>query len=82
MIKTAKTIKDYTVDAFGYTIKIPAGSIVTNSTACGPDDDYHYWEDWKKTAEDLTGFKNSCLAHDLTYYGINIPAEYCEPYKN
>lgn len=79
--KRVKTIKEFKANNyFGYDIIVPVGSIVTNKTACGYDDDYRYWEDWQECAEKLTGFKNSCLAHDLTYHGINIPAEYCEPY--
>lgn len=78
--KTAKTIKPYQVVFRGYTLDIPAGSRVTNQTAMGPDDDYRFWEDWQAQAENLTGVKNSILAHDLTYQGVNIPAEYCEPY--
>lgn len=80
--KTSRTIKDYFVkDIKGYgPYIIPAGSVVTNNTALGPDDCYHFWEDWQKAAEKITGFKNSLLAHDLTYYGLNIPAKYCSPY--
>lgn len=81
--KTAKTIKDYPVNKFrgGYSFVIPTGSIVTNKTACGYDDSYRFWTDFHKVAEQVTGFKNSMLAHDLTYYGVNVPAEYCEEYK-
>ncbi len=28
----------------------------------------------------MTGHPDSILAHDLKYYGLNIPAEYCEPW--
>jgi len=80
-VKTAKTIKEYRRRYHGWDLVVPAGSLVTNQTACGPSDSYHFWRDWNKIAEELTGFKNSILAHDLTYYGLNIPAEYCEPYK-
>ena len=79
--KEAKTIKEYEVKFYGYDIVIPVGSTVCNKTAIDNDDDYRYWEDWKEYAEKVTGFANSCLAHDLTYYGINVPAEYCEPYR-
>jgi len=82
--RSAKTIKDYHVENLkGYgPFTVPAGSIVTNVTACGPDDNYHFWVDFHKHAEELSGFRNSLLAHDLTYYGLNIPAEYCEPWGN
>lgn len=79
-IKYARTVKDYPAGSRGYSFTIPAGSRVCNNTACGPDDNYHYWLDFHKQAESLTGFKNSILHHDLTYYGLEIPAEYCGPY--
>lgn len=81
--KTAKTIKDYYVkDLFGYgPVTVPAGSLVGNHTACGNDDNYRFWLDFKKTATEVSGgFKDSLLHHDLTFKGLNIPAEYCEPY--
>ena len=78
--KTVKTIKDYTLKYDGYTITVPAGSRVSNKTACGYDNNYRFWQDWREIAEKLTGFKNSLLSHNLTYYGINVPAEYCEAY--
>lgn len=78
--KTALTLKPYTVKAFGYEITVPAGSTVSNKTACGNDDSYRFWNDWQQYAEKLTGFKNSILSHDLTHYGLNVPAEYCTPY--
>lgn len=85
--KRAKTIKPYHVKNYavggsrlGYKFTVPAGSIVANKTACGYDDDYRFWQDFHKVAEEVTGYKTNCLAHDLTYYGLNIPAEYCEPY--
>ena len=80
--KTARTIKPYEVECLGYKIIIPTGSIVSNSTACGYDDNYRFWADYREIAENLTGFKDSYLAHRLNYYGVNIPAEYCEEYKN
>jgi hypothetical protein len=79
--KTAKTIKEYSGKFYNWDIAIPIGSIVTNKTACGNYDSYHFWQDFHKIAEQITGYKNSILEHDLTYYGVNIPAEYCEPYK-
>lgn len=79
--KTARTLQPYKVKAFGYDITVPAGSLVSNKTACGNDDTYRFWQDWQKLAEELTGYKNSILAHDLTHYGLNIPADFCEPYQ-
>lgn len=81
-IKTAKTIKPYSVRYNGWDIIVPEGSIVSNGTACGPDDSYRFWSDWHKEAERLTGFNQSMLSHNLTYYGLNVPAEYCEPYES
>ena len=80
--KTARTIKEYRVTNYkGYgELIVPVGSRVANRTACGNDDTYRFWVDFHKVAEQVSGFKNSLLHHDLTYYGLNIPAEYCEPY--
>ena len=80
--KQAFTIKDYPISYKGYNIIVPKGSIIANQTAMGCDDNYRFWIDFHKYAEKITGFKNSILKHDLTYYGINVPAEYCEPYSN
>lgn len=81
--KTAKTIKPYTCICKGWKITVPAGSTVSNQTACGNDDYYRFffWQGWRKQIRDLTGFPNSMLAHDLEHYGLNIPAEYCESYS-
>lgn len=78
--KTAKTIKPYPVKFGGYEFIVPKGSTVSNNTACGCSDSYRFWIDWRAFVEKLTGFKNSMLAHDLEYRGLNIPAEYCEPW--
>ena len=79
-VKYSRTIGEYTLKYSGYKITVPIGSKVSNSTACGADDGYYYWTDFHETAEKLTGFKDSMLKHDLTYYGINIPSRYCIPY--
>ena len=78
--KTARTVKPYSVRAFGYDLTVPAGSIVSNKTACGYDDAYRFWQDFRAVAELVTGFPESMLRHDLTHYGVNVPAEFCEPY--
>jgi len=77
----AKTTKDYTTKFDGYEITVPKGSRVSNSTACGADNAYHFWTGWHKQVQEITGFKDSMLAHDLTYYGLNIPGKYCEKYR-
>jgi hypothetical protein len=79
--KTAKTVKPYAVKYKGWNLEVPVGSIVSNQTAMGPDDSYRFWASWSGYVEELTGYKNSILAHDLKHYGLNIPAEFCEPYK-
>lgn len=78
--KTAKTIKEYRVEygRLKYQIVVPVGYTVSNRTALGYDDSYRFLISFK--TEDLVGYKAPMLAHDLTYYGLNIPAEYCEPY--
>jgi hypothetical protein len=76
--KTVKTIKDYPVNKFrgGYSFTIPAGSIVSNKTACGYDDSCRFWVNFREVARKVTGYKNSLLSHDLEYYGVNVPAVY------
>jgi len=80
-LQQTKTIKEFQIKFKGYDLIIPIGSTVTNMTAMGPDNAYHFWQDFHEYAERISGFKDSILKHDLTYYGINIPAEYCEPYE-
>ena len=75
--KTAVTTRDYKIKAFGWDIVVPAGSRVSNRTAMGVDDNYHFWEGWEKQIQELTGSSNSILAHDLMHYGLNIPDEFC-----
>lgn len=79
--KTARTTREYAVKYKGWDIVVPVGSLVSNKTACGNDDNYRFWSDWHEYVKKLTGFPNSLLAHDLTHYGLNIPAEYCTPYE-
>lgn len=80
-VKTAKTLRAYEYGNFhGWKITVPAGSVVCNRTARGPDDSYRFWHDFQRCAEELAGGKNSILEHFLDKYGINVPAEYCEPY--
>jgi hypothetical protein len=78
--KTAKVIKPYAVKAFHWDIVVPVGATVSNKTACGCDDSYRFWQDFGKLVKELTGYENSILAHDLRHHGLNIPAEYCEPW--
>jgi hypothetical protein len=80
--KTARTTKDYEVEAFGYQFTIPANSLVSNQTAQGNNDQYRFWIDYHHLAAKITGSHDSILAHDLKHRGINIPAEFCEPYPD
>jgi hypothetical protein len=73
---TAKTIKEYKTSFKGIQVVVPIGSKVSNKTALGNDDNYRYWLDFAKTYP-----KGTLVNHDLVYYGLNIPAEYCEPYQ-
>lgn len=79
--KTAMVTRPYRVSYKGWDIEVPVGAMVSNKTACGPDDGYRFWIGWSKQVRELTGFPNSTLAHDLTYYGLNVPAEFCSPYE-
>jgi hypothetical protein len=78
--KTARTHTEYRTVANGYELVIPAGSPVSNSTACGNDDSYRFLNGTAALAKAVTGFEHSILEHDLRYSGLNIPAEFCEPY--
>lgn len=84
--KQAQTVKEYRITAFGYDLVIPAGSIVSNDTACGPDDNYRFWVGYHAEVKkqhgqaSILGATPPLLLHDLSYRGINVPAEYCEPY--
>lgn len=78
--KTAKTIREYriTYGRLKYEIVVPVGSLVSNSTALGTNDNYRFLTAFN--TKTLVGYDAPMLAHDLLYYGLNIPAEYCEPY--
>jgi len=88
-LKTSVTIKEYIVENYRNCGKlvVPVGSKVSNHTACGNDDDYRFWTDFaeRRVYNDgqslFSGYKDTCIGHDLTHYGLNIPAEYCEPYE-
>jgi hypothetical protein len=69
-----------TVFAFGHNIVVPAGSLVSNQTAMGSDDSYHFWFDYEETLEGMNRIVANVLRHELEFRGINVPAELCEPY--
>jgi len=81
-IKVSKTIKIYKAVFKDYVFTIPKGAKVTNLTASGPDDSYHFWYDFEEYVTKLTGTNDSMLAFDLKHYGLNFPADFCEPYKD
>lgn len=78
--KISTVTKPYTVNFKGWSITVPVGAKVSNQTACGYDDSYRFWVDYKEYAKNMTGFDNSMLHHDLRHYGINVPKEYCQDY--
>jgi hypothetical protein len=78
--KIAKTIREYRVNYNGWDLLIPVGSTVANKTAGGNNDAYRFLQGTNEFAKLVTGYPNSILAHDLTHCGLNIPAEYCEPW--
>jgi len=80
-VATSKTIKELKVTYAGYEIVVPVGSTVTSMTAMGDDLNYRFWTGYGKQVEEITGSKDSLLAWCLGRVGVDIPAEYCEPYK-
>lgn len=74
--KRAKVIKEYRTTLHKREVVVPVGATVDNKTACGLDDNYRFWIDWGRTIL----FTQSILSHDLTHYGINVPADHCEPW--
>jgi len=80
-LKFSATAKEYTTQYKGYTVTVPEGWPVSNNTACGPDDSYRFAMKTKELATQVTGLPDSILAHDLKYYGLNIPSEYCNPWR-
>ena len=42
-------------------------------------DNHRFWTNWMDHP-DIKDESNLMIHHDLTYYGIEIPAEYCEEY--
>lgn len=79
--KTARTIREYRVNYNFWDLIIPIGSVVSNKTACGNDDRYRFLQGTAEFAKQVTGLPDSTLAHCLKYYGLNIPADYCEPWS-
>jgi len=59
-------------------LTIPEGTRVTHTTACGPDPDYHFVDDFSWVGTHPSGVPKHGLLHDLAHYGINVPKEYVE----
>ena len=73
----------YQVNFGGYDITVPIGTQVTNSTACGNDDNYRFVANTEALADLVVGKgKDVLLRHDLKYRGLNVPEEFCEPYAS
>lgn len=80
-LKISRTHTPWVTRAFGHDIVLPIGTVVTNRTACGPDDAYRFVRDHTTLAKQITGLIGSTLEHDLKHRGLNVPAEFCEPYE-
>lgn len=79
--KRARVIEDYHVEFRGHKLTVKAGTLVTNHTACGCDDNYRFPAVCRPIAE-TSGLKfTGALVHDLMHYGINVPAEFCGPWE-
>lgn len=71
-----QTTQEIKMNFKGYDITIPAGTRVTNKTACGVDEKYNFVDDLSWIPKDMP-----LLRHDATYYGVDIPAEYVTEIK-
>lgn len=56
-------------------IIVPKDTRLTNRTALGIDDNYHFVDDLSWIDRDYTTVA-SILKHDAKYYGIDIPKEF------
>lgn len=74
--KTAKVIKEFKTTWHGIELTVPKGAIVSNQTANDFDDNYRFWVDYPDHID-----RNTLVAHDLMFYGLNVPPDYCEPYE-
>ena len=57
-------------------LTIPKGTLLTHQTACGPDENYHFVDDFSWVERNEDGSKQYGLLHDLEYRGIDVPKEY------
>jgi hypothetical protein len=73
-----KTKTDVTVNFRGFgEIVVPKGTKLTNRTATGIDEKYHFVDEFEWIDKNYPTI-NNLLKHDAIYYGINIPDEYVE----
>jgi hypothetical protein len=73
-----KTKQDVTINYRNYgNITIPAGTTVTNMTACGIDKNYCFVNDFAWIIKNYPAI-DRILIHDAKYYGINIPKEFID----
>lgn len=79
-LKYAKVRTSFKTDAYGESFTIPEGSIVSNRTASGFDDNYRFWIPEYDKLKELFPDTYMGFEYDLKYRGVNIPKEYCEPY--
>jgi len=84
--KSATVLKDYHVNFkggsnIGTNVVVAAGTIVTNRTAMGNDDGYRFPILNGPIAKTSGLAHTAALMHDLTHYGINVPAEYCSEWR-
>ena len=83
--KSSVTIKEYKLLFYGGSnhkslavdITIPVGAVVSNKTACGYDDSYRFWRPTMADREAI----GPAAWFDVVHRGINIPEEYCKPYR-
>lgn len=62
--------KGQSLSRFDKLITVPEGTPVTNKTATGIDENYHFVNDFSFVGN------NYSLIHDLTYHGANVPKEF------
>lgn len=56
-------------------IVIPKGTKLTNMTATGKDENYHFVDEFQWMKKKYASISN-ILIHDAKHYGINIPKEF------
>ena len=82
-MKTSKNYRtEFIVANTNYgTLTIPKGTSLTHNTAMGFDENYHFVNDFSWVEKHKDGTVQYGLLHDLQHYGINVPKEYVDYYK-